>query len=270
MIERYPFLGVILDHINGDNAVNCIEYFIEQKRSARVYFLNAHCYNLSTTIKDYQVVLNASELVLPDGVGVLWAAKRLGLPHRENLNGTDFIPRLCDELPKRRGNLKIFLLGGQPGIAEQAGQKLALKHAGVTIVGTQHGFFQPDQNNAIIANINRLEPDIVLVAMGVPRQEIWIHENAAELKTGAIFAVGGLFDFLSERLPRAPMSIRKIKLEWAWRLLQEPTRLWTRYIVGNPLYISRVAAGILRHKRSEPTYILTVPDSVQGAKRNLE
>jgi N-acetylglucosaminyldiphosphoundecaprenol N-acetyl-beta-D-mannosaminyltransferase len=245
MIVRYNFLGVFLDYLSGESAVNCVEYFIQQRRAAKVYFLNAHCYNMSVSDQNYRQALHAADLLLPDGVGVLWGCKVLGLPHRENLNGSDFIPHMCDELIKRRGSLSIYILGGRPGIAEQARHNLEKKHGSdrLKVVGTQHGYFKPEESEAVVAEINRLNPDVVLVGMGVPLQELWINCNAANLRTGVVFGVGALLDFLAERIERAPRGVQQAGLEWAWRLIREPKRLFVRYIVGNPLFVSRVLAG---------------------------
>ncbi len=243
MIVRYPFLGVYLDLVSAENVVNSVDGFIDQRRAATIYFLNAHCYNLSVAAPDYRASLQAADLLLPDGVGVLWAARKLGLPHRQNQNGSDMIPLLCTELSGRRGGLKVFLLGGRREIAELAGQKLARLCRGVQVVGTHHGYFSPAQEAQVVAEINRADPDVVLVGMGVPKQELWIQRNAPDLKTGVIFGVGGLFDFLADRVPRAPVQVQQMGLEWAWRLKEEPFRLWRRYLVGNPLFISRVLAG---------------------------
>ena len=261
MIVRYPYLGAILDHLSSSDALDCIEYFIQEQRSARVYFLNAHCYNVSATDQAYRTAIHAADLMLPDGVGVLWGAGQLGLPHTENLNGSDFIPLLCQEMPRRRGELKIFLLGAKPGVAARAGRQLEKDYPGVRVVGVQDGYFDPANTHAVISQINGTEPDVVLVGMGVPTQELWIHRNAPDLKTGAVFAIGGLFDFLAGEVRRAPVKVRQMGLEWAWRMTMEPTRLWRRYIMGNPMFISRILAGRWSGVRLETpkTLITTQP-----------
>jgi exopolysaccharide biosynthesis WecB/TagA/CpsF family protein len=241
--ERYNFTETVLDYIAEQDVTEQIDFYIQHKSRAKVYFLNAHCANVAVSNTAYQRALHQADLVLPDGVGVLWAAKTLELPHRQNLNGTDLIPRLARELIAKHGHLNIFILGGRPGVAEAAAEKLEAAHPGLRVSGTQHGYFKKEENASIIAEINRLEPDFVLVGMGVPLQELWIEQNAHLLNTGAVFAVGGLIDFLSGRIPRAPLPVRKAKMEWVWRFAMEPSRMFTRYVVGNPRFISHVLAA---------------------------
>jgi exopolysaccharide biosynthesis WecB/TagA/CpsF family protein len=263
---RFPFAKVVLDYTDVATTITQVDTFIEHKKAAKIYFLNAHCYNTAATHANYREALHRATLVLPDGVGVLSACKLLGLPHRENLNGTDLIPDLCCELVQRRGKLRVFLLGGRPGVAAAAGCKLAASYPGVEIVGSQHGYFPPKQTDAVINEINRLAPDIVLVAMGVPLQELWVERYASYMQShvGAIFAVGALLDFLAERVSRAPVLVRKLGLEWSWRLAQEPFRLAHRYLVGNPSFVVRILdAKLVQHGKPTPLNVIdTTPSAM--------
>ena len=136
---------------------------------------------------------------------------------------------------------RIFMLGAAPGVAEKAMANARAKFPLAQFVGAASGFFSgEEEEQAVIRRINDLNPDVLLVAMGVPRQEKWIDRHRAELVCGVVMAVGGLLDFVSERIPRAPLWMRKLGIEWCYRLYQEPFRLFRRYVIGNPLFLLRV------------------------------
>ncbi len=198
-------------------------------------FINADCLNQYYTNPEYAKLLREADLVMPDGIGIAIAARRMGTPVRANLNGTDMLPYFC------RMPYSIYLLGAAPGLAEKAKTNLEREYPGVRIVGADHGYFADAQaEREAIERVNRANPDILLVAMGVPKQEKWIFLHRNELKCRVAMGVGGLFDFASGRIPRAPVWMRKLKIEWIYRLYNEPIRLFRRYIIGNPLFLWRV------------------------------
>jgi N-acetylglucosaminyldiphosphoundecaprenol N-acetyl-beta-D-mannosaminyltransferase len=203
----------------------------------QVSFLNAHCVNVAQSDPVYRQALLASHLVLPDGVGVKLALGRQGRRMKSNLNGTDLFPKLCQELSERGGS-RMFLLGGQPGVAEGVARWVAQHGPGVEVVGTQHGFFHDDQ--AVLQQIRESGANLVLVALGVPLQETWVARHLQHLDS-VVLCVGGLFDFFSGRQKRAPLWVRRLSLEWAYRLWREPGRMWRRYLVGNLVFLSRLA-----------------------------
>ena len=176
-------------------------------------------------------------MVLNDGTGIGWAAKRCNVIFKDNLVGTDLIPRLCDDSRERR--YSFYLLGGREGVAEQAALNLQTTYPGLQIAGCHVGYFNHQKSQEVIEKINQKSPDILLVAFGNPLQEKWIHENLNDLGIGICIGVGGLFDHLSGRLKRAPLWIRKMGLEWTFILLLQPHK-WKRYLIGNPLFILRV------------------------------
>ncbi len=248
------FLGIRIDEMTPQEAIGAICAQIEAGQKQRVFFVNAHCVNTAFQDATYRQVLGQSEWVLADGSGVLWGAKLLGLPIRHNLNGTDLVPQLCGVAAER--GLSVFLLGGLPGVAEQAAARLQCLYPALRVVGIRHGFFQPAEEPALLAEINAARPDLLIVAMGVPRQERWIAEHWAALDVGAALAVGALFDFLAQRFKRAPRWMRKLGIEWVFRFLQEPRRLAKRYFVGNVVFLGRVLVAALsltkRHAMQQP------------------
>ena len=198
-------------------------------------FINAHCMNISTHDAAYADILRHADVVWPDGSGIRVAGRILGFTVAANVNGTDMFPLMCG-----RGH-SIYMLGGAPGVADKAREKAQAAHADTSFVGSAHGYFaDAAAEQAAIAAVNAVNPDILLVALGVPKQEKWIAAHRDELKCGVAIAVGGLLDFISERIPRAPLWMRRCGIEWMYRLYQEPVRLFRRYVIGNPLFVYRV------------------------------
>lgn len=227
-------LGHRIDNLNTREAISRI--LAPGRR--RVAFLNAHCANVAAQDDHYAAALERSELVLADGIGVAMAANMRGTRIRENLNGTDFVPKLLTFAAKR--GQSVFLLGGKPGTAERAAAALCRQIPGIRIAGTRDGYYGAEDQAAIM-DINASGADILLVAMGVPLQELWIDRNFGSLNARICMSVGGLFDFLAENVSRAPEWVRRAKSEWVWRLLMEPRRMARRYLIGNISFLTRAA-----------------------------
>ena len=218
-------------------AVDFLDRTFERGEQLLVAFANAHTLNLAATNRRFRSILETA-VVFNDGIGLDIASRLLfGSPFPENLNGTDFVPRYMTETAHR---YRIFLLGGRPEIVERAATEFGRIYPHHTIVGYRDGYFGSDDNASVIQNIRQSAADIVLVAMGNPKQEIWLAENLTATGCKLGFGVGALFDFTAGKVPRAPHWIQRIKLEWVYRLFREPRRLWTRYVYGNPLFIFRV------------------------------
>ena len=205
---------------------------------ALLAFVNPDCLNIAYTHDRYRAVLRQAARVLPDGIGVKIGCRMRGVGLAANVNGTDLFPRLCERAA--RDGFSLFLLGARPSIADLVAENMRARYSGLKIAGTQHGYFAPDEESAIIARINASGAAVLLVAFGVPRQELWLADHHDALTLPVRMGVGGLFDFYSGRIPRAPLWLREIGLEWVWRLIQEPGRMWRRYILGNPLFLYRV------------------------------
>ncbi len=208
--------------------------------ATRVAFLNAHCVNVAAGDAQYRHALSTADLLLPDGSGVATAAKMNGTKIVANLNGTDLIPALCARLAK--SGHSVYLLGGLPGVADAAAAALQQSHPGLQIAGTHDGFFGDVSTDDLVSTINQSDASVLLVAMGVPYQDTWLERMSHRLGNIVSFGVGALFDFLAGRVSRAPKVLRKMGMEWTWRLLLEPRRMWHRYIYGNPAFLLRAAA----------------------------
>jgi exopolysaccharide biosynthesis WecB/TagA/CpsF family protein len=202
-----------------------------------VAFLNAHCLNVAMKDPTYRWALERTTALLPDGSGLQLAARLHGSKFLENLNGTDLFPHIMQKAADL--GHKVFLFGSQAGIAEKAAQAVRSLVGHVEIAGTRHGFFSPDDEAGIIDTINASGADVVLVALGVPLQDVWIARNRHRLTARVVFGVGAQFDFWAGRVSRAPAILRKSGLEWVWRFAIEPRRMFKRYILGNPAFVLR-------------------------------
>jgi N-acetylglucosaminyldiphosphoundecaprenol N-acetyl-beta-D-mannosaminyltransferase len=208
----------------------------------RVMYVNAHVLNQSREEPALREALNAADLVYCDGYGVRLAAKALEvqIPHR--MTGADWIwdlAGLCEV-----AGLSIYLLGSEPGYAAEAAERLRRRHPLLRIAGAHHGYFEvgSPHDDRVLEDINARKPDILLVGMGTPKQELWVERNAGQVEAGVLWTVGALFDYVSGRTPRAPAWLADNGLEWIFRLAIEPQRMWRRYLLGNPVFVSRVIA----------------------------
>lgn len=236
--ETLSLLGIKIKNTTTAATIECIDQTIRKKAQARVYFVNADSLNKAFTNVAFRAVLNSGDLVLGDGIGIKLGAKLTHQAIVENVNGTDLFPRLCEHMS--RNNQRLFLLGAKEGVAQLVRDWIEKNHQGVHVVGVRNGFFQPSENEALCEEIRRARPDVLLLAQGAPRQETWISEHMASLNVPVAIGVGGLFDFYSGQTARAPIWMREAGIEWMYRLIQEPRRMFKRYLIGNFVFIFRV------------------------------
>ncbi|MEH6720274.1 MAG: WecB/TagA/CpsF family glycosyltransferase [Aurantimonas endophytica] len=238
--------GVAVADATAGTVIAALGASLAAGQMTRLAFVNAHCVNLVRRDPRYRDAL-AQFLVLPDGIGIEIAGRILhGAPFCENLNGTDFVPRLLASL---REPLRVALVGGSPGVAERAAAKLAASIPAHVYLPISDGYFGAD-HAPVLASLTTARPDIVLVAMGVPGQELFIADHLDDRHGRLFIGVGALFDFLAGHVTRAPRAVRALRLEWLWRLGLEPGRLWRRYILGNPLFLLEILRDRLRRNRT--------------------
>jgi N-acetylglucosaminyldiphosphoundecaprenol N-acetyl-beta-D-mannosaminyltransferase len=226
-------LNVKFDNIAINEAVAQTVAWLKEGKRFNIFFLNADCLRISQRDNAYRDILNITPLVLPDGVALRLAGKIYGLQRVVNTNGTDFSPQLMRALAQE--GYKIFFLGGQDGVAEEAARKIREQIPGIQIVGTHHGYL--DNDDIVAEAINTSGADVLFVAFGAPRQEKWIFANCDKLKVKLCLGVGALLDFLSQRVKRAPKLVRALKLEWLWRVFMEPKRMFKRYFIDGLLFM---------------------------------
>ena len=208
----------------------------------RVMYVNAHVVNRSRNTPGLADALRRADLVYCDGYGVRLAARALhrDVPHR--MTGADWIwglAALCE-----LAGQSIYLLGSEPPTAHQAAERLRHWYPQLDVAGSHHGYFEVGSPHCerVIEDIVQRRPQIVLVGMGTPKQELWADRYADELGGAVEWTVGALFDYVSGHTPRAPRWLADNGLEWIFRLAIEPRRMWRRYLIGNPVFLSRVLA----------------------------
>jgi len=216
-----------------------------------VMAINPQYINEAASNTTFRRALNDADLLYADGIGIVWAMRLFGYTVPERAATTDLLPLICEQAC--RLNLRIYFLGGQPGIAEQAAEMLKVRFNGLSVVGWHHGYFSPSDELAIIEEINRCQTDILFVGMGVPREQIWVWKHRGHLRVSVVMTCGGLFDFHSGRVRRAPLWTQKLGLEWLYRLIQEPRRLYKRYLIGNPEFILRTIVEYCNRFRKKRT-----------------
>jgi exopolysaccharide biosynthesis WecB/TagA/CpsF family protein len=240
--EFYPkinLMNVEFDNLSMKDAIDALTKDITEGKRKKIYYVNADCFNKVVKDKNYLDLLQKGDYILPDGIGVLLACKMLQVGLRENVNGTDMLPFICQMAVE--GDYSIYLFGAKPGVAAAMRQKLMEVYPGLRIVGERNGYFSDDlAEKEMIDEINLLKPDILLVALGVPAQEEWIEKHCDELPCRLMIGVGGLFDFYSGNIKRAPLWLREMGLEWIFRLAMEPKKKFKRYTFGNSLFLWRV------------------------------
>jgi exopolysaccharide biosynthesis WecB/TagA/CpsF family protein len=222
--------------MRGDAAIQEVRERMTVKRRLTIMYANAHTLNTAAGDAGFRAALNGSDLVLNDGAGVTLAGRLKRSPFHENLNGSDFNLRLLETASEE--GWRVFLLGGLPGVAELAAANIRKRLPALEIVGTRHGFFRDPAGDA--AAVRRSGAEVVMVALGHPRQELWLADHLAESGAACGVGVGAFLDFQSGTIRRAPRWMNRLGIEWLYRLAQEPRRLWRRYLVGNPTFVYRV------------------------------
>ncbi len=236
--EQINILDIPIRNISMADALQKIEEQLENESTGQFCFVNADCLNIACKDEEYAAILKKMDMNLADGIGLKIAGKILNRQIRENVNGTDMFPHLCAML--ERTGKSVFLLGAKPGVVDDLCVWIQEHYPKVNIAGSRHGYFTPEEEPAILETIRNSGADLVLVAFGVPRQEKWIDRNLAQTGAKAVIGVGGLFDFYSGRIARAPKWMREIGFEWLYRVWQEPGRMWKRYFIGNGVFLYRV------------------------------
>jgi N-acetylglucosaminyldiphosphoundecaprenol N-acetyl-beta-D-mannosaminyltransferase len=237
-------LSIRIHNITMNEAIDRIIVWLNQDVHKQVAFVNADCANISQNNEEYLRVLNNADLCLGDGIGIRIAAKINGTDIVQNVNGTDMFPLLCKALSGTRK--RLYYLGARPDVISGLVDWTTQNYPDLIIAGEHHGYFKDSELEDITTQIRQTYPDLLLVAFGAPKQDLWISEFLSETGAKVGIGVGGLFDFYSGRIPRAPIWMRRCGLEWLYRLIQEPGRLWRRYLIGNFVFLYRVVKSRIR------------------------
>jgi len=195
-------------------------------------------------------ILNATDLVVPDGMPLVWLGRRQGHPLRTRVYGPDLLLAFCEQSAGQ--GYRHFFYGGEPGVAERLAESLRARFPGLNVVGTYSPPFRPltaTEYEEIVHLIGRAAPDVLWVGLGTPKQERWMHEHKDKLRVPVLVGVGAAFDMLSGGKKQAPRWMREHGLEWFFRLMQEPRRLWRRYLVYGAQFIAYIVLESLGLKK---------------------
>jgi exopolysaccharide biosynthesis WecB/TagA/CpsF family protein len=242
VVNPLEILHVPLSRLTAEQALKQIEILYEHHEPAFVVHANAHTLNLAYDDPEYAEVLRRADLVLNDGKGVMLAARIKGERLPADLNGNMFTPLMLQKAAAE--GWRVFFLGAGPGVADRAAEVLLRRFPGLEICGTRDGYFSSDEE--AISAVKQAETDVLIVGMGNPLQERWLDRCLASTGARLGIGVGAFLDFITGTVPRAPRWMNRMGIEWLHRLAKEPRRMWRRYIIGNPRFISRVVRERVR------------------------
>ena len=228
-----------------------------------VHFVHPHALNVAAENAELAGRLERADLLLPDGVGIRLAALILGIAMRHNVNGTDLWPAIFRTAAAR--GVPVVLVGAAPGLAQASAEQLARSHPSLRLPIVSHGYLGVPESRELAARIRALGRCMVFVGMGTPRQEAWTWSYLADAPDVTVVTVGGLFDFLSGRVQRAPVAWRELGLEWLFRALREPRRYAWRYLAGNPLFLLRA----LRQRLGSGPRVGASPPAAPAARASV-
>ena len=222
-MNRIDVLGVEFDDMDIVEAVELAMGFMEERRCAYAVTPNPEIVLECRKNRRLAAAVRAADMVLPDGVGVIYASRILGTPIKNRLPGIDFASALMARMSEC--GKKVFLLGAKTGVAELAAERLTERYPGLEVCGVNDGYFEEEDNELVLEKINAQSPDLILVCLGAPKQEIWMKNNAELLNAGLMIGLGGALDVYAGVVERAPRKWRKLGLEWLYRLIKEPRRI---------------------------------------------
>jgi len=236
MRKTVDILGIPVDAVTMKEAVKIVGRFISEGGTHVIYTPNAEIIMQAQRDPELKEILKKADMLTADGAGVVLASRILRTELPEKVSGIDLVQEIFRAYAKK--GLRCFLFGAKPGVAEEAAVNIIKDHPGIVIAGCRNGYFSDEENDGIIAEINRSSPDILLVALGAPKQEKWIYGNLDKLDVKLCIGVGGTLDVLSGRVPKTPEFLRRNGLEWLYRLCREPRR--AKRMLDLPRFMLRV------------------------------
>lgn len=245
--DRVDLMGVAVDPLTLTEACDAFRELIAMRVPALVFSVNVDTWTKLRQDEELRSVYAAADLILVDGTPLVWVARMLRTPLPGRVSGSDFFPMFCG-LAAREG-YRVFLFGANPGVADRARDALQRQHPGLIVSTYSPPFgFERDEheNRRAIEAVRRAKPDVLFVALPQPRQEKWLARHRQDLDVPVSMGVGSSFDYLAGRLRRAPLWMQRAGLEWFYRLMQEPGRLWKRYLLDDSRIVYHVAREYLR------------------------
>ncbi len=245
MPQKVNILGAKIDKVGMEEAAEIAMSFFDSEGQKVIYTPNSEIILYASKDEAFMKRLNSADLMIADGIGVVYGAKIVRNPLPERVAGFDLLKRIFPDMAKR--GLSLYLLGAKPGVAEAAGKKLEEEYPGIVIAGVHDGYFKEDA--PIIEDINEKKPDLLLVCLGFPKQENWIAQNRDKLSVKAMIGAGGCLDVFSGMTERAPDFYCNHGIEWLYRLKKEPWRFMR--MTALPIFAAKVLFTGWRYRQNE-------------------
>lgn len=237
-VESVDILGVQVNCVDSDDLLGLSCRWASEMTRRTIFYVNAHCMNLAWDDMEYRQILNQADLVYADGISIEWANRVLGGCRVSKATASDWLDDFCRMAVANR--LRLYIFAGRPGVGSRTREYLTAKWPGIQIVGTADGYFQEMDEAEVLEDIESKSPQILFVGRGTPLQEKWIARHRESIDVPVWWGIGSLFDLTAGVEPWPPDWLTALGLQWFWRLLKNPAGKWRRYVLGNPLFVSRV------------------------------
>ncbi|MGG1678252.1 WecB/TagA/CpsF family glycosyltransferase [Neobacillus sp. NRS-1170] len=237
MKKSEKIISTNISVINFNDVLNLIKNWVNQKESKYVCICNTHSVVTASNDKHFKEALETADLCTADGMPLVWVLKHRGHKNQDRVDGPNLMKNLCEF-----ENYRVFLYGSKKETLDKLEKELKILNKGLEIVGKISPPFRELENNEereFIHQINSTNPDLIFVGLGCPKQEIWMYKNRNNIN-GVMIGVGAAFDYLTGNIKRAPLFIQRIGLEWLFRLIQDPKRLWKRYLYNNTMFVLKI------------------------------
>lgn len=233
--QRYPLLNTYVNALTMDETIAYVEEIIEKRIPVQHVVINASKVNLINDDPCLAEIVNACPLINADGSSIVWAAKQLGIPLKERVTGCDLFQKLVALAAEK--NYKIYLFGAKEEVVSVVKEIFEQKYPALQIVGYRNGYFTEADEPDMVADMAASGADMMFVAFSSPKKEYWVHKYLNQLNIPFVMGVGGSFDIVAGKTKRAPVWMQKIGMEWFYRFIQEPRRMWKRYVIGNIKFV---------------------------------
>lgn len=247
--KRYKIFNTYVDALSVEETIQKIEQIILERKPTQHVVINAAKINLMQKNEQLTKIVNSCPIINADGASIVWAAKKFNIPLKERVTGIDLFLKLVEVANKK--NYKIFLFGAKEEVVNEVKTIFESKYPNLQIAGVRNGYFSESEEQEIVKQIKESNADILFVAFSSPKKEFWINKYLTELNVPFVMGVGGSFDVVAGVTHRAPRWMQKHGLEWFYRFIQEPNRMWRRYLVGNIKFVALTYKYKLSNRRKE-------------------
>ena len=238
-------LGCPVTKLGLEDFVSVAEEFIRSGKPHYVAVVNVAKVVKMRSDKELEESIHSAHLIGADGIPLVWASRLLGNPLPGRVNGTDLMFRLLEKANEK--GYRIFFFGASEGVLQRVLKEVRTEYPGVKISGFHHGYFTPEEESGIVSKIRTAHADILFIAFGTPKKELWVKQYLSAMDVPVVHGVGGSFDVLAGVIPRAPLWMQRNGMEWLFRLMQEPRRMWRRYLVTNVIFTILLLKEYLRY-----------------------